>query len=290
MHQTLLTTKLYFPPARLSLVSRPRLVDRLQAGLCGPLTLVSAPAGSGKTTLLSEWRAGAGSGLPVAWISLDAADNDPLRFFQYLSAALDTLQPGIAQEIQPLLQSPEQPNIEALLTLLVNTLGGFPQDFVLVFDDYHVIEAPTIHEALTFLIGHLPPHMHLVFLTRADPPLPIARLRARGQLTEIRAADLRFSVDEAAKFLNQVMGLNLTSEQVAALEARSEGWITGLQLAALSMQGREDVTGFISTFTGSHQYIVDYLAEEVLNRQTDTIREFLLKTSLLDRLDRKSVV
>jgi LuxR family maltose regulon positive regulatory protein len=284
MHQTLLTTKLYFPPARSSLVSRPRLVDRLQAGLCGPLTLVSAPAGSGKTTLLSEWRAGAGSGLPVAWISLDAADNDPLRFFQYLSAALDTLQPGITQEIQPLLQSPEQPNIEALLTLLVNTLGGYPQDFVLVFDDYHVIEAPTIHEALTFLLGHQPLHMHLVFLTRADPPLPIARLRARGQLTEIRAADLRFSVDEAAKFLNQVMGLNLTGEQVAALEARSEGWITGLQLAALSMQGHEDVQGFISAFTGSHHYIVDYLAEEVLNCQPETVREFMLRTSIPDRL------
>ena len=284
MHQTLLTTKLYFPTARSSLVSRPRLVDRLQAGLCGPLTLISAPAGSGKTTLLSEWRAGAGAGLPVSWISLDAADNDPLRFFQYMSAALDTLQPGVAQEIQPLLQSFEQPNIEALLTMLVNTLDGFLQDFVLVFDDYHVIDAPTIHEALTFLLDHLPPHMHLVFLTRADPPLPIARFRARGQLTEIRATDLRFSVDEATRFLNQVMGLNLTGEQVAALEARSEGWITGLQLAALSMQGRKDVTGFISTFTGSHQYIVDYLAEEVLNRQPETIREFLLKTSLLDRL------
>jgi LuxR family maltose regulon positive regulatory protein len=284
MQNSLLTTKLYFPPARSALVSRPRLLERLRIGLCGPLTLISAPAGSGKTTLLSEWRSGPGSRMPVAWLSLDAADNDPLRFLEYLSATLDTLQPGIAQEIHPLLQASEKPNTEAILTLLVNVLDDFPQDFTLVLDDYHTIDAIVIHEALAFLLNHLPSRMHIILLTRSDPALPLARLRACGQLTEIRAADLRFSVEEAAGFLNQTMGLALTRDQVTALEARSEGWIAGLQLAALSMQGRRDPDGFISAFTGSNHYILDYLVEEVLDRQQEKVREFLLKTSLLERL------
>jgi LuxR family transcriptional regulator, maltose regulon positive regulatory protein len=281
---SLLETKLYFPSVRPALVSRPRLVERLQAGLRGPLTLVSAPAGSGKTTLLSEWRAGPGTHCPVAWLSLDAADNDPLRFLQYLSAALDTIQPGIAQEIHPLLQAADKPNTEAILTLLMNTLGGFPQDFALVLDDYHSIETLAIHEALTFLLDHLPPRMHIVLLTRSDPVLPLARLRARGQLTEIRVEHLRFNSEETAQFLNQIMDLDLTPEQVAALKKRTEGWIAGLQLAALSMQGRRDPDGFISVFTGSNHYILDYLVEEVLDRQQEKVREFLLKTSLLERL------
>jgi len=265
-------------------VHRPRLVDRLQAGLSGPLTLVSAPAGAGKTTLLSEWRAGAGSRTPVSWVSLDAADNDPLRFFQYLLAALDTLQPGILQEIHPFLQTPEKLNYEAILTLLVNVLGSISQDFILVLDDYHVINTPAIHKALAFLVDNLPPHMHLVLLTRTDPALPLARLRARTQLTEVRAADLRFSVNEVAEFLNQVMHLGLTHEQITALEGRTEGWIAGLQLAALSMQRCKDIQAFVAAFTGSHHYVMDYLIEEVLKLQPKNVSDFLLQTSILDRM------
>lgn len=284
MSAPILTTKLYFPAVRPALVPRPRLVERLQTGLRGPLTLLSAPAGSGKTTLLSEWHAGPGCGVPVAWVSLEASDNDLLRFFQYIAAALDQIQPGIADKAAPLLQPSEQLNTEAVMTLLVNAMGELPQDIVLALDDYHMIETTVIHTALAFLLDHLPPRMHLVLLTRSDPPLPLARLRARGQLTEIRSEHLRFSGGEAAGFLNQVMGLALTEEQVAALERRTEGWGAGLQLAALSMQGRKDVDGFIAAFSGSHQYIIDYLGEEVLNRQPEAVREFLLKTSILERL------
>ena len=284
MQTSMLATKLYFPPTRSALVHRPRLVDRLQVGLNGPLTLVSAPAGSGKTTLLSEWRAGPGSRTPVAWISLDAADNDPLRFFQYLLTALEPLQPGIVQEIFPFLQASEKLNTEAFLTLLVNALGSFSQDFALVLDDYHIIHSLAIHEALTFMIDNLPPRMHLVLLTRIDPSLPLARLRARGQLVEVRVIDLRFSVDEATEFLNQVMGLTLTREQVTALEGHTEGWIAGLQLAALSMQGCKDIHGFVTAFTGSHHYIMDYLTDEVLKLQSKQVGSFLLQTSILDRL------
>lgn len=284
MDSSLLTTKFYFPPVRPALVPRPHLVKLLQAGLSNALTLVSAPAGSGKTTLLSEWRSGPGSERPVAWVSLDAADNDPHRFFQCLAAALDTLQPIIAQEIQPYLQTSGNLNIEAILTQLVNTLGGLSLDFALILDDYHVIETAAIHETLTFLLNHLPAHMHIVILTRSDPPLPLARLRAGGQLVEIRTDDLRFTIDEATVFLNEVMGLCLTLVQVSSLEQRTEGWIAGLQLAALSMQGRGDVDGFITAFSGSHRYIVDYLGEEVLNHQPEEVRNFLLRTSILDRL------
>jgi LuxR family maltose regulon positive regulatory protein len=280
---SLLNTKLYFPPVRPSLVQRPRLVERLQQGLKGPLTLVSAPAGSGKTTLLSEWRAGPGARWPATWLSLGADDNDMTRFLQYLLAALNRLKPGLLQEFFPILESPEPPRPEAVLTSLVNTLDGFRHDFLVALDDYHLIELPAIHNALAFLLDNMPPRMHLVLLTRADPPLPLARLRASGQLTEIRAEHLRFSVDETAQFLNQVMGLTLTPDQVVALEARSEGWIAGLQLAALSIQGHEDIQGFVSAFSGSHHYIVDYLAEEVLSRQSESLRAFLLKTSILER-------
>jgi LuxR family maltose regulon positive regulatory protein len=280
---SLLTTKLYFPPPRANLVPRPHLVDRLQTGLRGPLTLISAPAGSGKTTVLSQWRFGPGAGVSVAWLSLDPSDKGLARFLQYLAASLDALQPGLADEVRPLLQSPVQLNWEAILTLLINQLSRLESDAVLVLDDYHLIETPVIHTALTFLLDHLPSRLHLVLLTRADPPLPLTRLRACGQLIEIRGTDLRFSKDETAQFLNQVMSLGLTREQVAALERRTEGWIAGLQLAALSMHGREDLQGFISAFTGSNRYIVDYLVEEVLGRQSERLQQFLLKTSILDR-------
>jgi LuxR family maltose regulon positive regulatory protein len=219
----------------------------------------------------------------VAWLSLDPADNDPARFLQYLSAALDILEPGLEDEVRPLLQTAEPPNGEAILTLVINRLSGLEEDAVLALDDYHLIENPAIHTALTFLLDHLPSRLHLFLLSRADPPLPLARLRARSQLVELRASDLRFSVEEAAEFLNLVMGLGLTGEQVAALEKRTEGWIAGLQLAALSMHGREDVDGFVSTFTGSNHYIVEYLVAEVLARQPEARRQFLLKTSILER-------
>lgn len=284
MPQTLLATKLYFPPARPALVKRPRLVERLQAGLRGPLTLISAPAGSGKSTLVSEWRSGPGAEYPAAWVALESDDNDPARFFHYLIASLDGLQPGLMAEILPLLQASEMPAQEIILTHLINALHGYGRDLVVVLDDYHLIAAASLHSGLTYLIEHIPNHVHLALLTRSDPPLPLARMRARGQLTEIRAEHLRFSPEECSQFLNQVMGLHLSSEQVAALEKRTEGWIAGLQLAALSMQGRGDVQGFVAAFTGSHHYIMDYLTEEVLNRQPERVRDFLLQTSILDRL------
>jgi LuxR family maltose regulon positive regulatory protein len=284
MTTPLLATKLYFPPARPNLVTRPRLVARLQDGLQGPLTLLSAPAGSGKTMLLSEWRLGPGAGVPVAWLTLDPGDNNPVLFLQYLCAALDSIQPGLAQHTAPLLGSGEPPRPEAVLTLLVNLLSQAEQDFVLVLDDYHLIEETSLHAALTFLLEHRPPRLHLALLTRADPALPLARLRTRGQLTELRAEHLRFTNEEAAAFLNRVMGLSLLPEQVAALEQRTEGWIAGLQLAALSMQGRQDIPAFIAAFAGSHHYIVDYLAEEVLGRLPEARRIFLMHTAILEQL------
>jgi LuxR family transcriptional regulator, maltose regulon positive regulatory protein len=282
----ILLTKLYFPASRSSLASRPQLVERLHQGLQGPLTLISAPAGSGKTTLLSEWRAGPGAGLPVAYISLDERDNDPACFLSYLVAALERLQSGLASTAEGLLQAGRLPTIETITTSLLVDMQDYPQDFYLVLDDFHVIHEPGIHEGITALIEGFPPQVHLAILTRSDPPLPLSRLRLSGRLVEIRLAHLRFSYEEAAAFLNQIMGLELNPEQVAALEARSEGWIAGLQLAALSMQGQDTNAraDFIADFTGSHHYILDYLAEEALNRQPEEIRDFLLRTSILERL------
>jgi len=248
------------------------------------LTLVAAPAGYGKTTLLSEWRAQMRANHPVAWLSLDEGDNNLLRFLLYLTAAFDSVQPDLLLNTSLLYQSPQLPPIETICTTLLNEISSFDGDIVLVLDDYHVISNPEIQVVLTFLLDHQLPDLHLVILTRADPALPLARLRARGQLTEIRAADLRFTLEEATAFLNEMMGLKLTPQEVSTLEARTEGWIAGLQLAALSMQGRADTNGFITAFSGSHQYIVDYLAEEVLTRQPESVRDFLLKTSILERL------
>lgn len=284
MHQTLLTTKLYFPPVRSSLVSRPRLVERLHTGLQGPLTLISAPAGYGKTTLMSEWWTGVGYDYSTAWLSLDIDDNDSTSFLTYIIAALATIKPGFGEITLALLQSSPPLSTQVILTSLINELGEVDKTLSLILDDYHVITNHFIHEAVTYLLDHLPSQMHLVILARADPPLPLSRLRARGQLAEIRAVDLCFTVEEAAAFLKQVMGLTLTIDQVGALEQRTEGWVAGLQLAALSMQGRDDVQNFVSAFTGSHHYIVDYLANEVLISQPEPVREFLLRTSILDRL------
>jgi LuxR family maltose regulon positive regulatory protein len=287
----LLKTKLYVPPARPELVSRPHLIERLEAGLDRKLTLISAPAGFGKTTLLIEWVAG--SEWPVAWISLDAGDNDPARFLAYFVAALQTVEPMVGGGMLAAFQAPEPPPMEAILTTLINEIAapagpgdGEARPVILVLDDYHLITAQPIHDGLTFLLDHLPPNLHLVVAARADPPLPLSRLRGRGQLTELRTADLRFTPDEAAAFLNQVMGLGLSAEDVAALETRTEGWIVGLQMAALWLQGRDSqrVAHFVSAFTGSHRYVLDYLTDEVLLQQPESVRTFLLQTAILDRL------
>ena len=265
-------------------MSRLRLSEKLEEGLGCRLTLVSAPAGFGKSTLLGAWTSGLSVGRPVAWLSSDTGDNDPARFWHYFIAAVDRLHPGAGDVALELLGSPQAPAVEAILTTLLNKLAVLPTDAVLVLDDYHLIESRAIHEALAFLIDHLPPRMHLVIATRTDPPLPLARLRARGELNEVRAADLRFTPEEAASFLNEVMGLELTAQNVAELESHTEGWIAGLQLAALAMRGNADVPGFIAAFTGSNRHVVDYLAEEVLGRQPEELQTFLLETSILDRM------
>jgi LuxR family maltose regulon positive regulatory protein len=246
------------------------------------LTLISAPAGFGKTMLVSEWLAGCGR--PVAWLSLDEGDNDPARFLAYFVSALQTIESNIGAGMLGALQNPQLPSIELLLTTLLNEIGHTPDNFIFVLDDYHVIDSKPVDNALTFLLKHLPPQMHLVIATREDPHLPLARLRTRGQLTELRAADLRFTPAEATDFLDQVMGLNLSAEDIAALETRTEGWIAGLQLAALSMQGHQDTASFIKSFTGSHHFVLDYLVEEILEQQSESIQTFLLRTSILDRM------
>ncbi|MCP4541373.1 MAG: tetratricopeptide repeat protein [Chloroflexi bacterium] len=325
----ILATKLYIPTPRPNVVLRSRLIERLNEGLGQnqsfgrKLTLISAPAGFGKTTLVSEWIAGCERLEPkvcVAWLSLDEGDNDLTRFLAYLVAALQTLplsangtsgDKGVAARQAPvgnigegvlaMLQSPQPPSIESILTTLLNEIATVPDSFILVLDDYHVIDAKpidtlaSVDDALTFILEHLPPQMHLVIATRENPPLPLARYRVRGQLTELRAADLRFTPAEAAEFLNQAMGLNLSTEDIAALKIRTEGWIAGLQLAALALQGlalqgtismpgHQDATSFIQSFTGSHHFVLDYLVEEVLQQQPKSIQTFLLRTSILDRL------
>ena len=284
MPATILATKLYLPPPRPNAVLRPRLLDLLNDGLAANhrLTLISAPAGYGKTALVSAWVAS--SHRPTAWLSLDEADSDPTRFLSYLIAALQTIAPQVGTGLANALSSPQPPSTEAILTALLNELAAIPDPFTLVLDDYHVLDSSAVDAALAFLIDHLPPHLHLVITTREDPRLPLPRYRARGQLTELRAADLRFSPPEAANYLNQVMGLNLSPEDIAALETRTEGWIAGLQLAALSLQGHQDAAGFIQSFTGSHRFVLDYLVEEVLQRQPAGVQRFLLRTSLLDQM------
>jgi len=298
------------------MVYRPRLTEKLAAGLTGKVTLIAAPAGFGKSTLLSEWmaefasqghaphghapRAGGGtrahvSHTHVAWLTLDSDDNDPVRFLTYLIASLQKFAPTVGETATALLPTPgglaTAPAPKTLLTLLVNDLSLLASEdgppgppYVLVLEDYHAISAQSIHEALTFLLDHLPTHVHVIITTRADPPLPLARWRARDQLSEIRADDLRFTPDEAAVFLNDQMGLHLSAQEVMTLGARTEGWITGLQLVALSLQGRDDKASFLQTFSGGHRYILNYLIEEVLNQQSKAVQEFLLYTAILERL------
>ena len=280
----LLETKLHVPRRRRGVVPRPRLSDRLSRGELPRLVLVSAPAGFGKTTLVTDSLAGAsGGGRSVAWLSLDQRDDDPASFWTYVVAALRTAVPGIGAGFLDVVRSP-QSSTEAALTTLLNELSAVPEDVVLVLDDYHVIESTDVQKGVGFLLEHLPQQVHLVIATRVDPALPLARLRARGELVEIRAADLRFSPDESAAYFQDVMGLALTEADVAALDGRTEGWIAALQLAALSMQGRTDVAGFIAGFAGDDRFVVDYLVEEVLQRQPEELRSFLLQTSVLSRL------
>ena len=296
MSTPILATKLYIPSLPPKVVPRTHLIERLNAGLHRKLTLISAPAGFGKSTLVSEWVAGCGR--PVAWLSLDGGDNELPRFLSGIVAAVQTLALGDADDVATpigagvlgMLQSPQPPPTESILTALLNEIAARIAPFILVLDDYHSLDSKPIDTALTFLIERMPPQMHLVIATREDPHLPLARLRVRGQLTELRVTDLRFTPAEAADFLNCVMGLRISESDIAALETRTEGWIAGLQLAALALQGasstqtHQDAHHFIKSFTGSHRFVLDYLVEEVLLQQPEHVQTFLLRTSILDRL------
>jgi LuxR family maltose regulon positive regulatory protein len=287
----LLTTKLFIPLTRRKLVSRSRLIERLNDGLHRKLTLISAPAGFGKTTLVSEWVEGLRSNDckggqiedRIAWLSLDENDNDPNRFLVYLITALRTIKDNFAKGLLSAFQSPQSPPIEDVLTSLINKMAADPGEMILDLDDYHTIESTQVEDALTFFLEHLPPQIHIVIATRVDPHLPMTRLRVPDQLTEFRAADLRFTPSEAVDFLNRVMGLDLSAADIAAMETCTEGWIAGLQLAAISMQGLQDNSGFIKAFTGGHHFVLDYLIEEVLEKQSEPVQDFLIQTSILDR-------
>jgi LuxR family maltose regulon positive regulatory protein len=261
------------------------LIAHLNEAYSHKLTLLSTPAGFGKTTLLAEWVRQRGA--PVAWLSLDERDNEPTRFWAYVIAALQLLQAGLGKDTLTCLQSPQRPALEATLTFFINEIAAHPpadNPYLLVLDDYHLIEAPAVHEGLSFLLEHLPDNLHLVIATRTEPPLPLARLRLRDELLELRAEALRFSLEEVATFFKQTVALDLTDDEVAALADRTEGWVAALQAAALSLSGRPDVGSFISTFNGSHRYIMDYLVDEVLQQQPEPIQTFLLQTSILERL------
>ena len=301
MLDSLLSTKLYLPRARQKMVLRPRLIERMNAGLRSAegdfackLTLLSAPAGYGKTTLATEWLAELSAQEPapkLAWLSLEEEDNNVIRFLSYLIAALQQVNPAIGAELQPLLQTESDVPVEPVLTALVNEITDYGSNsatgagFVLVLDDYHFISDFRIHEALDFLIDHIPPCMHLVILSRIDPPIPLGRLRVLRAMSEFRQADLQFNMEEATTFLNCLMGLDLSAEDVEALEARTEGWIAGLQLAALTLQDRDDKRDRIAIFSGSHRHLVDYLAQEVMSRQSDEVQSFLLQISILERFN-----
>jgi LuxR family maltose regulon positive regulatory protein len=284
MASPLVGTKFYIPKVRRSVVARPRLSERLSRGAESPLTLIAAPAGFGKTTLLSAWLAdSATEHRSVAWLSLDEGDSRPALFWTYVITALQTVVPEVGAGALPLLRSGQAP-IETVLTTLLNELSGVPDEVHLVLEDYHLVDGPDVEAGMVFLLEHLPPQVHLVISSRADPALPLARLRARGELVEVRVAELRFTPDEVTAYLNEIVGLDLTPNDIAVLEGRTEGWIAALQLAALSMRGRAEVADFIAGFAGDDRYIVDYLVEEVLQRQPDHVRSFLVRTSILDRL------
>lgn len=281
MNAPLLTTKLFAPRLRRKFVPRPRLTGRLDMGLQRKLTLISAPAGFGKTTLAAEWLNETPH--PVTWFSLDETDNDPARFLTYFVAALQKVNPAIGTATQAMLQAPQPPAPEVLLTALINDIAATPAPFVLVIDDYHAIQTLTIHQHLIFLLDHLPAQMHIVLISREDPPFPLSRLRARGQMTDIRQADLRFTEEETRDFAQRVMQVALTTDDITTLHACTEGWVTGLQFAALSMQHDSDVHRLLQSLTGDNRYILDYLMDEVFQRQPVEVQDFLLKTSVLER-------
>jgi LuxR family maltose regulon positive regulatory protein len=282
----LLESKLYVPRSRSGLVPRTRLIDALRQGAAHKLTLLVAPAGFGKTTLLAAWLADTDGGESAAgWVSLDPSENEPALFWAYFIRALQNIHPSVGAQAITLLRSPQPPPIESVLTVLINEIDAIDHDFVLILDDYHVIDSASIHSALSFFLDHLPRRMHLVLASRSDPPIALPRLRARGELTEVRAADLRFTLDEASAFLNQVMGLRLSATDTATLERRTEGWIAALKLAAISMKGRDDVGAFVDAFSGANRYIADYLVDEVLQSEPEHIRRFLLGTAILDRMN-----
>jgi LuxR family transcriptional regulator, maltose regulon positive regulatory protein len=277
----LLATKLHLPRPRPGFLARPRLLERLTEGAARELALVCAPAGFGKTALLADWARG--SQRPVAWLSLDAGDNDPTRFWRYVVAALDQVRTRLGEQLTALLDPPPR-SFEAVVTALVNELAAGRDPIVLVLDDYHLVEAKPVHDSIGLLLGHLPPGLRLILASRSEPPLGLPRLRGGGQLMELRAADLRFTTEETAAVLHAALGTSLPEAAVAALAARTEGWAVGLQLAALSLRGRADPAGFVETFTGSHRYVLDYLTQEVLDRQPEQLVRFLLESSVLDRL------
>jgi LuxR family maltose regulon positive regulatory protein len=281
MKTDLLASKFYFPPHHLDLVPRPHLLESLEEGLNRKLTLVSAPAGFGKTTLLSEWIRDGGH--PAAWLSLDKNDNDLSRFLIYLIAALQRIDPEIGIDVQAALEESHSPHFEILLTRLVSEIEKLPDKVIILLDDYHLIDSKSVHDVINFLIEYLPATIHLVICGRTDPPLPIPRLRVRGEVNEVRTSHLRFTKNEMATYLNGLMGFELPSDSIAALEARTEGWIASLKLAAISMQGRQDWPEFITQFSGTHRYVIDYLIDEVMARQPEEVQTFLRRTSILER-------
>ncbi|WP_420631574.1 LuxR C-terminal-related transcriptional regulator [Candidatus Leptofilum sp.] len=300
MSDDLLKTKLFVPRLRPLLVPRPRLFQKLNRSVqqnC-KLILVSAPAGFGKTTLVSDWIAAwqrasesqAKAVHQIAWLSLDARDNDFVRFLTYIIAAIQTFAPAFGAKVTAMLQSPQLPSMESLLTMLLNEIATVQHQFILVLDDYHLIDEPGIDEAVAFVLAHMPPQMVLVITTREEPNLPLPRFRVRGQLAELRTQELRFTLSEATQFLNQVMGFDLSAAEIAALDSRTEGWIAGLQIAALALQGQSSISGrdgtadFIQAFSGSHRFVMDYLVSEILQQQPEPVRSFLLQTAVLERL------
>jgi LuxR family maltose regulon positive regulatory protein len=279
----LLATKLHIPIRAEGLIERASLLGQLEAIRTRRLTLISAPAGFGKTTLLADWAAR--TGFPTAWLSLDANDNDPQRFLSYVVAALRTVAPGFGEKLQQALDRGATPPAETMLAMLVNELAEVQQNLLLVLDDYHAISDESVHGGVGFVLEHAPANLHVAIGTRMDLPIPISRLRVRGQLLEIRASDLRFTIEESTLFLNGAMKLELSSDQLDALFRRTEGWIAGLQMAGISLQGRHDTDRFIEAFTGADRYVLDYLIEEVLNRQSPEAHEAILRLSVLDRFN-----